>query len=270
MNNSNDSTQSRLLYNVFIEFEIEVLTGLAIGGSDTGIQIGGVDKVVIRNPFNDEPYVPGSSLRGKMRSSLEKAMGLELNTSIGSRVRIHSAKTARDYENSVVCQIFGVTGENDWSRPSRVLVRDIRLSAESRQAMTNQRLDLPFTEVKMEVAIDRITSAANPRSLERVPAGAVFGPGQMVLNVFSGDPVERYLNVLYNGMLLVEDAYLGGAGSRGSGQIAFRNIKFSARPTFTPENAFVYAPRYDLLGPVEHLSDFGAALSLPELPDKVQ
>src|SRR5579859_265735 len=98
-------SHARLLYNVFVEFEIEVLTGLAIGGSDTGIQIGGVDKVVIRNPFNDEPYIPGSSLRGKMRSSLEKAMGLDLNQSIGPRVRIHSAKSAQEYTDSLVCQI---------------------------------------------------------------------------------------------------------------------------------------------------------------------
>jgi len=224
----------KLTHNVFVRYDIEVLTGLSIGGSDTGIQIGGVDKVVIRNPFNDEPYIPGSSLRGKIRSLLEKALGLPLNTSIGANVHIHSAKTKQDYDDSPVCQLFGVTGEKDWSRPSRVLVRDTRLSEPTREAMNTRRMDLPYTEVKMEVAIDRITSAANPRSLERVPAGAVFGPGQMVYSIYQGDNLSLF-NYLLVGMQLVEDSALGGAGSRGSGQIRFVDIQFSYRAT-TDEN----------------------------------
>lgn len=259
-----DQAMSRLMYNVFIEYEIAIMTGLAIGGSDTGIQIGGVDKVVIRNPFTDEPYIPGSSLRGKMRSSLEKAMGLPLRQEIGPRVRIHSAKNAEQYAESPVCQIFGVTGEHDWSRPSRLLVRDTPLSQTTREAMTAQRLDLPYTEVKTEVAIDRITSAAVPRTLERVPAGAVFGPGQIVFNVYENDAADLF-NVLYNGMLLVEDGYLGGNGSRGSGQIRFRNISISARATTSPDGNLVYAQRVLLRGPVESLSDFGAVIDLPQL-----
>ncbi|MHB8625289.1 MAG: type III-A CRISPR-associated RAMP protein Csm3 [Aggregatilineales bacterium] len=266
----NNPSSHRLICNMFIEFEIEVLTGLTIGGSDTGLQIGGVDKVVIRNPFNNEPYIPGSSLRGKIRSSLEKAMGLKLNTEIGKQVRIHSAQTEEDYKESVICQIFGVTGEKAWSHPSRLLVRDIRLSETSRDLMNKRRLDLPYTEVKMEVAIDRITSAANPRSLERVPAGAVFGPGQIVFNVFEGDPIKDYLNVIYYGMLLVEDSYLGGAGSRGSGQIAFRRIIFGKRSISTDNDQFLYGPPTKIHDRVEYLSDFGAALALPELPDKAQ
>jgi CRISPR-associated protein Csm3 len=243
----NNDDITRLAYNVFIEYEIEVLTGLAIGGSDTGIQIGGVDKVVIRNPLNDEPYIPGSSLRGKMRSSLEKAMGLPLRQKIG-RIRIHSATSAAEYAESPICQIFGVTGENDWSRPSRVLVRDTPLSTESREAMAQRRLDLPYTEIKTEVAIDRITSAAVPRTLERVPAGTVFGPGQMVFNMYEGDNDYRpnLLGILLAGMRLVEDGYLGGSGSRGSGQIRFRNLVISYRTTSGPEGILSYMDRVEL------------------------
>ncbi len=257
----------KLTYNVFIRYEIELLTGLAIGGSDTGIQIGGVDKVVIRNPFSGEPYIPGSSLRGKIRSSLEKALGLPLNTNIGPNVRIHSAKSPQDYDNSPVLQLFGVTGEHDWSRPSRILVRDTRLSEDSRTKMTAKRLDLPYTEVKMEVAIDRITSAANLRSLERVPAGAVFGLGEMVLSIFDGDTTgdNRHLfNYLLVGMQLVEDSYLGGSGSRGSGQIRFRNIELGYRATF--ENGQIAYGQYHKIGEtVARLDQINAEANLPQM-----
>lgn len=259
---------NRLLFNIFINFEIEILTGLAIGGSDTGIQIGGVDKVVIRNPFTDEPYIPGSSLRGKLRSSLEKAMGLELRQNIGSNVRIHSATNAEEYADSPVCQLFGVTGEHEWSRPSRLIVRDVQLSENTREEMRNRRLDLPYTEVKTEVAIDRITSAATPRTLERVPAGAVFGPGQMIFSMYEGDDGPYLFNILYQGMQLVEDSYLGGNGSRGSGQIAFRNIIMSYRATFTKDGYFAYSEPLPLFDQkVATLRDFGPAIDLSPLLD---
>jgi CRISPR-associated protein Csm3 len=256
----------KLTHNVFIHYNIELITGLAIGGSDTGIQIGGVDKVVIRNPLSKEPYIPGSSLRGKIRSSLEKALGLPLNVNIGSNVRIHGAKTEQDYAGSPVLQLFGVTGEHSWSRPSRLLVRDTRLSDTSRNDMNAKRLDLPYTEVKMEVAIDRITSAANPRSLERVPAGAIFGRGEMVLSIFEGDSANdnRHLfNYLLIGMQLVEDSYLGGSGSRGSGQIRFRNIEIGYRATL--ENGQIAYGQYHTVLEKPDLSEINTASDLPNL-----
>ena len=256
----------KLTHNVFIRYDIETMTGLAIGGSDTGIQIGGVDKVVIRNPLTKEPYIPGSSLRGKIRSSLEKALGLKLNTKIGSNVRIHGGETEQDYDESPVLQLFGVTGKDEWSRPSRVLVRDTRLSEDSRLKMSAQRLDLPYTEVKMEVAIDRITSAANPRSLERVPAGAVFGRGEMVLSVFDGDTIGQnavLLNYLFVGMQLVEDSYLGGNGSRGSGQVRFRNLELGYRATMI-DDRIAYGNYVQMLA-VPSLAELDMTISLPQL-----
>lgn len=229
-----------LKYNVFVSFNIESITGLTIGGSDTGVQIGGVDKVVIRNPFNDEPYIPGSSLRGKIRSSLEKALGLPLRQEIGPNVRIHGARTQDEYNASPVCRLFGVAGGTDWSRPSRLIVRDTPLSEKTKKEMKSMRLDMPYTEVKMEVAIDRITSAATPRSLERVPAGAVFGPAQMVFNVFEDEDPALFDYVLA-GMHLVEDSYLGGQGSRGSGQVAFRDIVIKLRQTTNADGMLTYA-----------------------------
>ena len=81
--------QIRLEGRVFITFDVEAVTGLHIGGSDTGIEIGGVDKTVIRDPITNRPYIPGSSLKGKVRSLLEKYKGLKQNQPIGQGY-IHS------------------------------------------------------------------------------------------------------------------------------------------------------------------------------------
>ena len=117
---------------IFIDFEIVAQTGLHIGGSDTGIEIGGVDKTVIRDPLSNRPYIPGSSLRGKMRSLLEKYRGLPQNQRIG-RGRIHSCQRGQrdEYQECDVCQIFGVPGEIEFSVPTRLVVRDVPMTDDS-------------------------------------------------------------------------------------------------------------------------------------------
>ncbi|MEJ5310508.1 MAG: type III-A CRISPR-associated RAMP protein Csm3 [Anaerolineae bacterium] len=241
---------------VFITFDIETVTGLHIGGSESGIEIGGVDKTVVRDKLTNRPYIPGSSLRGKMRSLLEKYRGLEQNQSIGQG-RIHSCTDESEYPNCDVCQVFGVPGERKFATPTRLVVRDVHLSDASAKALEDSgRTDLPYTEVKTEVSIDRVTSAANPRQMERVPAGSIFGgkrsvkhdgekgkkgekeeieqPAELVYSVYSGDgctpgkDIER-LRTVIEGLQLLEDDYLGGLGSRGSGKVRLQNIKVKAR-----------------------------------------
>ncbi|HOT92915.1 MAG TPA: type III-A CRISPR-associated RAMP protein Csm3 [Anaerolineae bacterium] len=234
--------QIQLQGRVFITFDIEAVTGLHIGGSDTGIEIGGVDKTVIRDPLTNYPYIPGSSLKGKMRSLLEKYHGLEQNQRIGQGY-IHSCgadekdkdKARSDYLGCDVCQVFGVPGERDFATPTRLVVRDTHLSAESVKKLEESgRTDLPYTEVKTEVSIDRVTSAANPRQMERVPAGTVFSGAELVYSIYAGDgcsaaqDVGRLQTVL-EGLQLVEDDYLGGLGSRGSGKVRFKGIKIFVR-----------------------------------------
>jgi len=133
-----------------------------------------------------------------------------------------------------VCQVFGVPGERDFATPTRLVVRDAFLSDESAQKLENAQTDLPYTEVKTEVSIDRVTSAANPRQMERVPAGAVFCQAEMVFSLYEGEGCSakedlNRLNVLLEGMQLLEEDYLGGLGSRGSGKIKFRNIQVEFR-----------------------------------------
>lgn len=236
-----ENKQIKLLGRVFLTFEIEAVTGLHIGGTETNIEIGGVDKTIIRDKITNRPLIPGSSLKGKMRSLLEKYRGLKQNQRIGQGY-IHSCgadrkddNAAGDYRKCDVCQVFGVPGERTFSTPTRLIVRDLILGDKSAEVLTQSgRTDLPYTEVKTEVSIDRVTSAANPRQMERVPGGAVFSGGEMVFSIYRGDDVDpkadlQRLSTVVEGMILLEDDYLGGLGSRGSGKIAFKNLQVLAR-----------------------------------------
>lgn len=220
----------QLFGRVFIKSEILAQTGLHIGGSSAGMEIGGVDNAVIRDPLSRRPYIPGSSLRGKMRSQLEKRLGLAQNTSVG-QVKMHTCRKSADYNANggcPVCHIFGVPGEVGETGPTLLLVRDALLTDQSADALNKAQTDLAYTELKTEATIDRVTSAATPRSIERVPAGAVFGPAELVFSVYSTKDIDRLAYVL-EAMQLVEDDYLGGYGSRGSGKVAFKNIEVFAR-----------------------------------------
>lgn len=222
-------TDIKLFGKVIIEAQIEAVTGLHIGGSSTGLEIGGIDKAVIRNPIDKRPYIPGSSLRGKMRSQTEKVLGLNQNNPIG-QVKIHTCKNKTDYHANggcPVCHIFGVPAE-DFNYPTRLIVRDVSLTDESAARMEKANTDLRYAELKTEVAIDRVTSAASPRTIERVPAGAVFGPAELVFSIFSKEDFGR-IKIVIDALQLVEDDYLGGSGSRGSGKVRFTALNISGR-----------------------------------------
>ncbi|MBQ7946642.1 MAG: type III-A CRISPR-associated RAMP protein Csm3 [Bacteroidaceae bacterium] len=190
----------KLIKKIFYTGEITLVTGLHIGGSNTTMSIGGPDNFVIRNPLNNMPYIPGSSLKGKMRALVEIVNGC--------------AKVGKDKETN---NLFGTSADNEDSHPSRLIVRDGQLLIEGMEkAFANT--DMPYTESKTEVNIDRITSKANPRTFERVPAGAKFSLN-MVLNIFDSDNEEALKKTLDKAIELLHDDYLGGSGSRGYGQV---------------------------------------------------
>jgi CRISPR-associated protein Csm3 len=202
-----------LIKKIFISGEIKALTGLHIGGSNTAIEIGGVDTSVIRNPFNDEPYIPGSSLKGKIRSLLEQTAG-----SFG-RGAGQVKNGPIDDINHKIAKVFGTAKGNDSNIPSKIIVRDAELIDEDNFLKNNNKTDLPFTEVKTEIMVDRITAVASPRQIERVPAGAKFKL-DIVVNIWNNDISEAdAIELIFNGMRLLQDDYLGGKGSRGSGQV---------------------------------------------------
>jgi CRISPR-associated protein Csm3 len=182
---------------------ITLKTGLHIGGTNAALNIGGPDKFVIRNPISNIPYIPGSSLKGKMRSLVEIANG---ETDGGKPTNNPNSKAGK---------LFGVAGDGDDKRPSRLIVRDAELDI---NATDFSNTDLPYTESKTEVAIDRVTAKANPRTFERVPAGAQFKLN-LVLNIFEGENEQELKATLTQAIRLLEDDYLGGHGSRGYGQV---------------------------------------------------
>lgn len=224
----------RLLGRVFITGDIRAITGLHIGGAPAGLAIGGLDNPVIRDLVTRQPYIPGSSLKGKMRSLSERARGFDLGDDrqvqkIG-QIRIHVCKDPEEYARCDVCQVFGLPGEMEHSTPTRLAVRDVFFDASS---LAGAQTDFLSTEIKWEASIDRITSAALPRQIERVPAGALFKGFEMVFSLYDlGNGIKaesNRLKTLVQAMQLLEDDYLGGLGSRGSGKICFENVSVALR-----------------------------------------
>lgn len=204
---------------IFIKGKIKLITGMAIGGTDAGLEIGGIDKVMIRDPITNQPYIPGSSLKGKMRSLLEKLEGKFGDKPISETVRV-GPYLKQGQNNSLIGELFGVPAEYAEST-TRLIVRDSRLS-NPEKFEESMKLDIPYAEIKTEVVIDRITSAAMPRTFERVPPGAEFSL-DIVLNVLEGDKDKesKLLNTTFRCLQLVQDDYIGGSGSRGYGQVKF-------------------------------------------------
>ncbi len=232
--------QITLLGRVLVTGRIRAVTGLRVGGSASPLAIGGVDLPVIRNVLDQRPYIPGSSLKGKMRSLAEKVTSAPQNRSI-QNVHIHTAggngpkdfQTENEYKRTGVEQyekywvnpLFGVPGEVGFpiSGPTRLVVRDTPMEEATAGKLAAIKTDLPFTEIKTEVAIDRITSQATPRQVERVPAGSIFGPLEIVLNLFVHSDCSL-MDHLLTCLQLVEDDYIGGHGSRGSGKVVFEDL----------------------------------------------
>lgn len=233
---------TKLLGKILIEGKIEALTGLHVGGSSTGMEIGGVDSVVVRDSITRRPYIPGSSLKGSLRSLMERSGDKPFNNKVGNSW-IHMCKELDKFKECSVCRVFGVTADSiklpdstdasemDNAMPTltRLMVRDALMTEETATKLEKADTDLLFTDVKTEVVIDRITSQATPRQIERVPAGSKFGFG-MIFNIFVKDD-SSFLKYVFQAMTLLEDDSLGGQGSRGYGKIKFEIENVAWRPT---------------------------------------
>jgi CRISPR-associated protein Csm3 len=214
---------SQFLGKLFLNGKIAVQTGLHIGGSRETGEIGGMDNPVIKT-VNGFPYIPGSSLKGKMRCSLERAEGKKGTRNEGGPCGCGKC---------LVCLLFGShSSDDDKKTLSRLCVRDAWFDIEDFEkkfpALVEEKV---FTEEKMENIIDRIKgSASNPRTLERVPAGTNFN-FEMVLNIFDNDrdQIDQIIRFFIKGIRMVEDEYLGGSGTRGSGKVRFQNLTFSLK-----------------------------------------
>ena len=241
-----DGNSIRFLHgHIVIAGVISCRSGLLIGAADDTLEIGGIDKSVIRNPLTGEPYIPGSSLKGKLRSITEKFVKdthdqpLRANRQIDTDGKVWRHE-CNDYNGAKACQlcrIFGATGDgNNDNYPGALLVRDSTLSNTEEMKQDG----LPITETKMENAIDRLTSAAHLRTFERVPAGAEF-EFELIYRVETFNPsgtphsggvtvdterVNEDITNLLAAMTILEKDGLGGSISRGYGRVEFTVNEF--------------------------------------------
>lgn len=206
--------------------KIDILTGLRIGSNKDAVEIGGVDLPVIRRKDNSEPYIPGSSLKGKLRSLLDIAYGKDDTTKLTN-------------EDHWIAQLFGCEKRKSSKsgNPSRLIVRDIYLDDEAKELLKGSSFtDMPYTEIKMENTINRIEgNAINPRSIERIPAG-VSMDYEIVINIITVENEDakqleaNFTRLLEEGVKLLNDDYLGGNGSRGYGQVRMHLNKPQSKP----------------------------------------
>lgn len=306
--------QKPLAGKIRIESTLLAQTGLHIGGGGETLDIGGLDKPVIRDPLTQQPYLPGSSIKGKLRSILERLHNKPVNRR-GSRYtyRYESDDVVDGYtdfstqaqpkqfvffEGARTCQVsrlFGSTGGNNcWiptrdlresvervkdvapevinglehvkirqgdNAPARLIVRDCHLEPDSVKKLKLIDTGLNMTEWKFENGIDRITSAANPRQVERVPAGSEF-KFELVYTIENESQVIEDLKNLAIAIAILEDDALGGHGSRGYGKIKFQRIQFFYRSlaqyqTIGSGSVDWTAPRATFADTTELLSGFG-------------
>ena len=213
-----------------IKANLRCKTGLHIGGTEVGFEIGGLDNPVIKDPITGYPYIPGSSLKGKMRSLLEWAKNRVQIKEIREK-GIPTGKWKGEVCNCgscEICMVFGASADTKGQKePTRLIIRDSFPSKDTIQKWQEYLGENIYTEVKTENAIDRLTSAANPRQIERVPADSVFEV-EMIYDIYKDDDVDK-LKIIFEGMMLLEDSALGGGGSRGSGKVVFENIRITKR-----------------------------------------
>ncbi len=194
---------------------IHLVTGLHIGAGNEDIHIGGIDNPVVKTT-DGMPYIPGSSLKGKIRCLLETAEGTYTN-----KVNISDSKR---FPDSIIPKMFGDTeGER-----TRLLFRDCFMSEASREALLAKAI--PPTESKSENTINRLSGKADhPRNTERVIAGLDFDY-EIVVRLFEGDNEEEIRKKLIQGMKMLENDALGGSGSRGYGKIKFVDSEWNGEP----------------------------------------
>lgn len=201
--------------------KIVVKTGLHIGAGNDKVEIGGMDNPIIRNPLTHEPYIPGSSIKGKMRSLME--WKFDKLKSTGGKVCYCGLPECE------VCRVFGsanTKSEEAKDRgPTRLIVRDAVLTKEWKEKFRNGN---SIVEEKNENSLNRITAEANPRPIERIVPGVEFDfeISYRVIDTDNGGKTDEnyFKEVVLESLKLLQDDYLGGGGSRGNGQIEFKDL----------------------------------------------
>ena len=190
---------------ILIHCQLEVVTGMHIGGSDAFSAIGAVDKPVIRDPQSNEPILPGSSLKGKLRTLLARSISQDI-------------RNMPDFSQDapVIRRLFGVAGTQ--KEHTRLQFSDAFVcNAEEFQ-------NIGLTEIKAENSINRITSVANPRQIERVNRGVCFDV-RIAYDIVNENEINEDFKALAKAIKLLQYDYLGGHGTRGYGRVRLKNLR---------------------------------------------
>lgn len=188
---------------------LEIVTGLHIGGNGAFAAIGAVDSPVIRDVLSGDPVIPGSSLKGKLRTLLAKKYN--------DRIAVECNDDADCIKN-----LFGTAkGSDNHPKAGRLLFSDMFISEDNKKEFKNR--DIRTTEVKFENSISRTTAVANPRQIERVVRGIRFDL-DLIYEVTDDADIEQDFELLKDAFTLLQYDYLGGSGSRGYGKVKFNDL----------------------------------------------
>ena len=217
--------KGKLIINAILTLE----TGLHIGAAKDFSPIGDVDSPFVRDPFTKQPVIPGSSVKGKMRTLLAKALTSQPDYLLND--------ITDDTEE--VKRLFGSanTGSSNSSEQgsgiaSRLQFYDLFMTKDSFDVFSKLDMDTYIGEIKFENTISRLTAVANPRQIERVPAGVEFA-FKLVYNIENPEDIQKDMELVADGFKLLQMDYIGGSGSRGYGRISLHDFQidiFSLQP----------------------------------------
>lgn len=196
---------------IIITADMTLITGMHIGASNDFSPIGAVDSVVVKDPLTGKPIVPGSSIKGKLRTIIAKLKSDN-----------YFLPSSHNDDKDEVKELFGSSANG--IKEARLQFYDLFLK--NGEELEKKNLDLGYTEIKFENTINRINAEANPRQLERVPAGAIF-EFKLIYNVIKDEKehITDDFNLISSGLKALQLDYIGGSGTRGYGKVSFSNFK---------------------------------------------
>ncbi|MBL1149292.1 MAG: type III-A CRISPR-associated RAMP protein Csm3 [Armatimonadetes bacterium] len=226
----------RLIKHAEIHGVMRVQSGLRIGAGGSSLDIGGLDNPILRHPVTRLPYVPGSSIKGKLRSLLEVS-----NFRLGQFMEPRATSGPCGCGRCAVCWLFGCGEVRNTTEPTRLIFRDCLLLPKGdhkKQEFGVEELGsllsegVFYSEVKAEVTMDRSSGKvgqAGPRSMDRIAAGTLLD-FRVTVRVLEGDDEGQMKQALAHALRLLEAEGLGGSVSRGYGQVKFESLQWDGQP----------------------------------------
>ncbi len=219
---------------------IQILSGMRIGAGSASLEIGGLDNPIVRHPQTKIPYLPGSSIKGKLRHLMETAKndnkyGKDKHPAPFRKKNMKSGEISYNpctCNNCIVCQLFGCGDAKKTSEPTRLIFRDCPILQEDINKMEGLLKEgIFYSEVKAEVTMDRqkgTVAGAGPRSMDRIMAGTKLD-FNLTVRVLEGDDERQMKAALIDAIRLLEKDGLGGSVTRGYGQVRFENLTWDGK-----------------------------------------